>query len=71
MIAYDPQAVRVGDWLVMKPDYDKRIGRHTVQVLAIFSPCRSQSGIAFDVGKANGTAWESKIDAAWFEGKAK
>ena len=24
MIAYDPQAVRGGDWLVMKPDYDKR-----------------------------------------------
>lgn len=68
-MTYNPRTIKVGDWLVIKPDYDKRKGRHSVQVRAIFDPCRSQSGIAFDVGFSNGTQWESKIDADWFEGK--
>lgn len=40
-MTYDPRTIKVGDWLVIKPDYDKRKGRHSVQVMSDFRMARN------------------------------
>lgn len=70
MVSYDAGKVKVGDKLALKADYDRKLGRRVVVVREIFNPSRSQSGIAFDVGLSVCPQWQSRLDAAWFEGFA-
>lgn len=70
MVSYDAEKVKAGDQLVLKADYDRKLGRRTVVVREVFNPSKSQSGIAFDVGLSVCPQWQSRLDAAWFEGFA-
>lgn len=68
MVSYDAEKVKTGDKLVLKADYDRKLGRRVVVVREVFNPSKSQSGIAFDVGLSVCPQWQSRLDAAWFEG---
>ena len=68
MVSYGAEKVKPGDRLVLKADYDRKLGRRVVAVRKVFNPSRSQSGIAFDVGLSVCPQWQSTLDAAWFEG---
>ena len=63
----NPHEVKIGDVLILAPDYDRRIGAKRLVVHAIHEG-QSQSGILFwvQIG-SSGYSW---LDAGWFTERA-
>lgn len=64
----NPHEVKVGDVLILDPDYDRRIGAARLKVHGVRETPRSQSGISFWVQIGNSTC--TRLDAGWFTERA-